>query len=204
MCLSGAPRPSTRYARAMRRLIPLLALLATGCRGPSPLSIAGTGLKGAIFFAVSTWILLTGVARLRQHLAQVDWDPQDARRGWPVLVGVHAALTAAGVALAAGVNDGGLTGLIWGCAAANHLAWAILIWRVSGVAVPWAAVWAAIPSLLPALLSQLDMRSMSDVAILQWLWGGFLGAVPAVLALLVWLEGWIRGRNAPDPPPPRH
>lgn len=178
------------------RCLPLLALLFAGCRGPRLQEIAGTGLTGAVVFALTSWFFLSGVIRVWERLRHGSWQQPVSSDGWLPLIGVHLTLTIIAVIFAEGPNDSGLTALVWGCAAANHLAWAIIIWRIGRMAPGWAALWAAIPCLALAIPGGFGHRDAAEWTVVMWIWGGFLGATPAVLAVIVWIEAWLRGRSA--------
>ena len=175
----------------LRWTLGLLAL--AGCRGPSEEQIVGTGLIGAVFFAITSWLLLTGVARVWERLHTGAWPEPQSKAGGLALIGAHLGLSLLALVSAEQVRDVGLVGIIWGCAAANHLAWSVIFWRFGGRLRPVVAVaLASVPSLLIGLPGGLGNEGFAIAALLQWLWGGFLGAAPAIIILLVWLEGWLR------------
>lgn len=184
----------------MRLLLPLFAVFCVGCRGPAPEKIVGTGLLGAAVFGLVTWMLLHGVIRVWDRLSTRAWQPPPSAAGWKALIAVHGALTLLAGFGAKLSNDDGLIIIVWGCAAANHLAWALLIWRLSRIPPAWAATWAAIPSLALAIFGSFGSRDAAEWSIVMWFWGGFLGAAPGVLILALWLEGYLRGRAKVPPP----
>ncbi|MGK0358851.1 MAG: hypothetical protein ACI9U2_001145 [Bradymonadia bacterium] len=180
-----------------------LAVLV-GCRGgPSEQQIAGSGLVGALLFVLTSWGILTGVDRVWARLKTGDWPKPRTHRGFAMIVAGHLALSVVAVLSAEQVKEIELVGIIWACAGANHLAWSVVIWRLGGRLSPVTAVaLASVPSLLVALPGGLGSHDFAIAALLQWLWGGVLGAVPAVLILLVWLEAWLRREPPPAPDSP--
>jgi hypothetical protein len=190
-----------RYAIGMR-VVPLFLclLFISGCRGPSNQQIAGTGLTGALLYAGLSWAALCGIARVTDRIRHRKWMSVDWQAGlWPLLIS-HGALSI--LVFVAGEHvraSSTLHPLIWGCAAANHLAWGIVFWRLGQIPPAWAALIAGVPSLLLGLGGALGSKALATAVMVQWFWGGFLGVAPGVLTLLVW--GEARLRRPPALPP---
>ncbi|MEZ4475740.1 MAG: hypothetical protein R3F60_34065, partial [bacterium] len=186
---------SRQHAPDTRRGIgvALAGLLLAGC-GPTPDTLGGSAVLGAVLYALVSWAIVRGSRRLWHRLRVGEWPHLDDGRGLGGLLASHVAIsTAAAVALpllTASHHD--VYPVLWACAAGHHLLWALLIARFTQATPALAAAAATIPTLLPALGAALKIDGVDEVMIVQYVYGGFFGAAPGVLLLLLCLEAALR------------
>lgn len=182
---------STRHALNLLACA-ALSILASGCRGPTEEELAGTGVRGALAFGVVSLVVLSNVVRVAERIGNREWGPKPSTADWDKTLLAHAAISAIAFLFADKVGDSAIWAIVWGCAAANHLAWSLLVWRVTRWAPARAVLVGAIPSLFLGLLGGLGAHAAAEIQLVVWLWGGLLGAVPAGLIAVLWLEAFIR------------
>jgi hypothetical protein len=174
--------------------ISLLAvvLLTSGC-GPKPEEICGTALTGAVLYAVLAWALLLAVHRAVGRITSGAWPPLERTRGVWFMVGGFSVVSGLAWWLAPQVA-GDTVGVVWACVGGNLLTWALLLqclvrWTPAGVVLV-----AGVLSLGPAVGGAMGVEILAQVSIFQWFYGGFLGAVPGAIILIILLVAWLRRR----------
>lgn len=177
----------------------LIGCALTGCQqGPTKQELAGVGLLGAAVYALLSWLLLGGVARITRRIRRQS-KPIDMTSGVALLLTSHAAITLLIAFFGARPRfDVGMYVLVWICAAANHLTWGLLLWRLVALSPAQAAFIAGVPSLLLGVPGALGSETFSIVVLLQWLWGGFLGAAPLTVVAVIWIDAVLRRSASPD------
>lgn len=188
MMKSSAHWPSMK--RSMLAWTPLL----TGC-GPKPEEICGTGLSGAMLYAVVAWALLLVVRRVTDRIKTGAWPALDSTAGVVPMAAAFLAVSVGALVAAPQVpND--TVGIVMACAAANLLTWALLVQLVTGWTAAGAVLLAGLLSLGPAVGGAMGSDLPAMVTIYQWFYGGFMGIVPAGVVLIIWFVAWLRRRPA--------
>ncbi len=178
----------TRRTWSMLAGIPLL----TGC-GPKPEEISGTGLSGAMLYAVVAWALLLGVRRVTDRIKTGAWQALDSTAGVVPMAAVFLVVSV-GALVAAPQVPRDTVGIVVACAAANLLTWALVVQLVTGWTAAGAVLLAGLLSLGPAVGGAMGREWPAIVTIWQWFYGGFMGATPAALILVIWWVAWLRRR----------
>ncbi|MCB9545618.1 MAG: hypothetical protein H6706_07110 [Myxococcales bacterium] len=180
-----------------RRLgVALVGGALTGC-GPTPETLGGSAVLGAVAYALVSWAFVRASRRLWHRLRTGAWPQLQDGGGLGWLLASHAAISGAAALwlplLTSDHHD--VYPLLLGCAASHHLAWALVLARFTRLSPASASAIATVPTLITALGAALNVDGVDQVMIVQYLYGGFLGAAPGVILALLCLEATLRAEH---------
>ena len=165
-------------------------LMLSGC-GPTPIEIGSTALLGAAVYLVVSGFLLHVVAKAWHRIRGIETPALHSilpREG--ALGALHIAVTVWAV-MGGKMVDAWPTGIA--IVGASHMSLSLVLWRIFKMRTIPTATLATALCLLPAVLMIVtNDKDIMDITIMSWLVSGYMGVVPAVICVALFIEALIR------------